>query len=364
MLYYFCMAKHPSKYRQLTLRNDSGSDLVVVSRKIDSVAAWMAAYFQFEVTTLESSQKVQKRDLATFLNFMLEEVGDDKLLNWTPRLSQTFKIWLQRETASTGSRRWHDRTVNRVLAHLKTFSKWVHKHRPFPLGNPMEKIKLLPTASLLSIDRAITGSERRRILDAADLLVEIGGRSRDRHRYRDANQRPQRQDYRPYRNRAVIYALVETGMRRGAVVNIDTDDIDFDKRTIRTREKGGREHGYQISKEGLAAIQSYLEQERSMDADHYKQSPAIFLPATGKVNKDGRLSVNAINEIWNKVCETAGVEGRTPHSARHGMGRHLIEKTGNVAAVQRQLGHQNAAYSLQYTRITDEELNDVLDDRD
>ena len=38
----------------------------------------------------------------------------------------------------------------------------------------------------------------------------------------------------------------------------------------------------------------------------------------------------------------------------------IIEKTGNVAAVQRQLGHKNAAYSLQYARITDEELNVVL----
>jgi len=28
------------------------------------------------------------------------------------------------------------------------------------------------------------------------------------------------------------------------------------------------------------------------------------------------------------------------------MGRHLIEKTGNIAAVQRQLGHTNAAYSI------------------
>jgi site-specific recombinase XerC len=34
------------------------------------------------------------------------------------------------------------------------------------------------------------------------------------------------------------------------------------------------------------------------------------------------------------------------------MGKHLIEKTGNLAAVQRQLGHTNPAYSMQYTRIT------------
>ena len=61
--------------------------------------------------------------------------------------------------------------------------------------------------------------------------------------------------------------------------------------------------------------------------------------------------------------QVADVKGKTPHNARHAMGRYIIEKTGNIAAVQRQLGHKNAAYSLQYARITDEELNMVLDGR-
>ncbi|MBT8365726.1 MAG: tyrosine-type recombinase/integrase [Deltaproteobacteria bacterium] len=67
--------------------------------------------------------------------------------------------------------------------------------------------------------------------------------------------------------------------------------------------------------------------------------------------------------MWIEVCSLAGVEGHTPHDARHAMGRHLIEKTGNIAAVQRQLGPNNAAYSIQYARITDQELADALDDR-
>jgi integrase len=70
-----------------------------------------------------------------------------------------------------------------------------------------------------------------------------------------------------------------------------------------------------------------------------------------------------INSIWNEVAEIARVEGKTPHSARHAMGRHIIEKTGNIAAVQRQLGHRNAAYSIQYARITAEELGAVLEER-
>jgi integrase len=220
----------------------------------------MAAYFQYEVTTMKSSRKVQRRDLATFLNFMVQEAGDDKLMNWTPRLSQAFKTWLQKEMNGDDARRWNDRSVNRILAHLKTFARWVHKYRPFPLGNPMDKIKSISTASLLAIDRAITSAERRWILDAADLLVETGGRSRDRHRYRDTAKRPTRKDYRPYRNRAVVYTLIETGMRRSAIVAINFEDVDFDQRAIRTEEKGGVEHVYQISLEGLQSIKDYFDQ--------------------------------------------------------------------------------------------------------
>jgi integrase len=73
--------------------------------------------------------------------------------------------------------------------------------------------------------------------------------------------------------------------------------------------------------------------------------------------------VRTVNEVWDEVCKLAVVEGRTPHSARHAMGKHIIERTGNVAAVQRQLGHRNAAYSMQYARITQEELRGVIDDR-
>ena len=45
------------------------------------------------------------------------------------------------------------------------------------------------------------------------------------------------------------------------------------------------------------------------------------------------------------------------------MGKHIIAKTGNIAAVQKQLGHKQPAYSMQYLRVTGEELNRVLDQR-
>jgi site-specific recombinase XerD len=128
------------------------------------------------------------------------------------------------------------------------------------------------------------------------------------------------------------------------------------------REKGGARHTYQVGREGLDAVRDYLEHERVQDAAR-RLSPALFLPDAGNAKSTGRLSPLAVNRIWNEVARIAGITGKTPHAARHAMGRHIVEKTGNIAAVQRQLGHKNAAYSMQYARITAEELRGVLDDR-
>ena len=347
--------------QQKTTLNNSGTLIQIREGLPDTVSTWKDAYFHFEVTTAPSSQKIQKLDIDQFIQFMIKEEGSDNRINWTPRLSKAFQTYLRNENRN-GKRRWGDRTINRILAHLKTFAKWIHKLRPFPLSDPMGKIKLFSVGSGLEIERAITPGERRRILDAADLLLEIGGRSKDRNRYRKA-ERPKRKGYRPARNRAIVYLLIETGIRRQAVTLLNVGDVDIDKSVIRATEKGGVSHDYQISREGLSAIQRYLTDERTEDFTKW-QSPALFLPAGTRTQSKGRFNVKMINNIWQQVCEMAGVKGKTPHSARHAMGKHIIEKTGNIAAVQRQLGHKNAVYSMQYARITAKELKEVIEDRE
>jgi integrase len=354
------MGKVPQKHDQIATPNDS-SLIVIPQNAPDGLRTWSRWYFDHAVTTVARSQKEQVRDLNLFIRYMEQTEKTDARSMWTPRLSESFKDHLKRSLHEDGSRHWSDRTINRVLTHLKTFAKWIHGLRPFPLGNPMAKIKALPLTNSLEVERALSAGERRRLLDAADLLPVAGGLSRNRRKHAVAV-RPRRKGYRCYRNRAIIYSLTETGMRRKAVTAINLSDVDFVKKKITVEEKGGMRHTYQINKEGLAAIRDYIENEREADFEKW-QSPALFLSPCTNPNGNGRLTVKVVNDVWNDVCKLAGIEGRTPHSARHAMGRYIIEKTGNVAAVQRQLGHKNAAYSMQYSRITDEELNVILDDR-
>jgi integrase-like protein len=125
--------------------------------------------------------------------------------------------------------------------------------------------------------------------------------------------------------------------------------LDPARHTLLITEKGGQQRKCRISREGMRAISDYLREERGGDAEHHPDAAALFLPAATVVNSRGRLSPTLINRIWNEVCLFARVKHRTPHSARHAMGVHLVKKTGNPRTAQRQLGeplHHHAVYAV------------------
>jgi len=201
---YYRKTRNHSSYETLRPGVYETSGLIEINKDFpDTISFWIEAYFRFEVTTSVSSQKVQRRDIFLFRDFMIADSGSEDRSLWSPRMSKSFYDHLKKTRRPDGKLGFSDRTVNRILAHLKTFAKWIHKLRPFALGDPMAKIKLMPVTNGLEIERAITVAERRRLLDAADLLPVVGGRSKDRNRYR-GRERPQRKGYRAWRNRAIV----------------------------------------------------------------------------------------------------------------------------------------------------------------
>ena len=152
------------KQLQNATRNISGDLIAVKNGFPDTISFWIAAYFRLEVTTSKSSQKIQKRDLALFRDFMIDDCGHEDRSLWSPRLSKAFADHLKEKDPEKGRGGYSDRSVNCILAHLKILAKWIHKLRPFPLGNPMAKMKLMPIGNGLEIERAISLAERRRIL--------------------------------------------------------------------------------------------------------------------------------------------------------------------------------------------------------
>jgi integrase len=114
--------------------------------------------------------------------------------------------------------------------------------------------------------------------------------------------RPKRKDYRAYRNRAVIYYLIETGRRRAAAVNLDLEDRDLKKKALSVRKKGGLVYCYQISLAGLQAILDYAENERRADTQDWN-SLALSLSASLKsgCGRSGNSFTVLISRVKNQI---------------------------------------------------------------
>ena len=97
--------KHP----QIAMRNvEAGRPaLAEAAPPHDDLADWLEAYFRFEVTSLASSQAVQRRDLTLFLDFMAHEEGASARADWypgSPGCSRpTCAAWWTRPAAGAGA---------------------------------------------------------------------------------------------------------------------------------------------------------------------------------------------------------------------------------------------------------------------
>src|SRR5262249_1627870 len=117
---------------QNTARKNSRALVPSCAGEQDGLGWWVEQYFQHAVTTSPASQRVQRRDLGLFLRYLQAEEGTDQRLAWMPRLARAFQQHLRQTLTPEGHRAWSDKTIQRILAHLKTFATWVHTHQPFP----------------------------------------------------------------------------------------------------------------------------------------------------------------------------------------------------------------------------------------
>ena len=285
---------------------------------------------------------------------MYRKSGSVKRLHWTPEISKKYydklRITINRET---GKRKWSVRTVFTKIAHLKSFAKWIHEIIPFPMGNPMRNINPTPPKKIgFKLDKALTIDETEEILNATDKMINESDLLKNNRR-------------KPFRDRAIIYMLIETGMRRAAVTNLLYEDVDFENLKISVYEKGEQWAEIAMSKPAANALNDYLVNERNKDNRKLK-SPYLFLP-TNKNSKakdkpgeksEYKLTPRSINVIWDFVCKGILKEHKGPHSARHAVGKMINEEKGpGDAAIA--LTHKDPATALLYSRITLDEIRDI-----
>ena len=176
---------------QNTARNNSGALVPQRAGGQDGLGWWVEQYLQHAVTTSPASQRVQRRDLGRFLRYVQSRGGHRPAAGLDAPPGTGLSAAPPADPDPEGRRVWSDKTIQRILAHLKTFATWMHTHQPFPLGHPMAAINSDPRHRA----GGGPGAHRRRTLAPARCgrsSPTIGGRSQDRKRYRTGSARAAR----------------------------------------------------------------------------------------------------------------------------------------------------------------------------
>lgn len=328
----------------------------------DSLAAWMDYYQQLAVGGVRSSAVTHKiaLHLDRFRAFFLAAYGHERISTCLRRDALAWQAHLRALPLAPA-------TVNNHLASLSAFTTWVHAHSPrlFPAGDPAKGISELGLPPLEP--RALNDDQVRSLKSVCDRLPRFH-QLRGRQWAVDLAP-PLHQHGRPWRDRALVFVLLSTGLRREELTRLDLAQVlpatpDALRRAARARlvqvqGKGHSERSVFLSADARTALADYLEQERPRDAT--SESTALFLSAQGLPARaaGGRLSPRAINLILAQIgrwhdAEMADPARRIsplrPHDLRHTFAFQLARATGADAyELERRLGHRSARYIARYT---------------
>src|SRR5947209_4576185 len=186
----------------------------------DSLDAWVECYLRLAVIGVRSEEVAQKiaLHLSRFQDFFRESYGHDRL---STCLRRDVLAW-QTQLLSQGLA--HS-TINNHLASLSAFTTWVHTHNPdlFPVGDPAKGIGELGLPPLEP--RALNPDQVRSLKNVCDRLGRFHQVKGQRRKKGEATT-PVQAHGRPWRDRAVVYVLLSTGLRREELVNLDLDQVE------------------------------------------------------------------------------------------------------------------------------------------
>jgi site-specific recombinase XerD len=328
----------------------------------DSLRAWIHHYIHFAITGVRSPNVAQKvtLHLDRFQQFVTQRYGHDCVSTCIRRDVVAWQMALQQ----TG---FAPATINNHLASLSAFTTWTHAHAPqlFPLGDPVKGVAPLALGPLEP--RALSSEQLQSLKSLCDRLPRVHQLTGRRWKGRAAA--PVRAQSRPWRDRAIIFVLLSTGVRREELIRLDLEQVSphtsLALRTVhrahitRVRGKGKTERTVFLSADARQALADYLEWERGRDAT--PRVTALFLSAHEVAARaaDGRLSCRAVNRILEQIGQRHDAEVRDParqiaplrpHDLRHTFAFHLAQVTGaDSYELERRLGHRSQRYIQRYT---------------
>lgn len=227
------------------------------------------------------------------------------------------------------------RTLLRRLSSLRSFFKYLSKEK-IVSHNPLDEIdspkldKTIPT--FMTYDQVM------HLFDQPDTSTYLG-----------------------FRDRCIMELFYSSGLRISELVGLSRSDFDATNLRLKVMGKGKKQRVVPITKTAADWLNRYLgHPERHHDGDeHFGQEDpdAIFLNKWGR-----RITVRSVDRKFEEYLMMSGLAGKiTPHTIRHTIATHWLEKGMDLKTIQVLLGHSSLATTTIYTQVSSRLKREVYD---
>lgn len=316
------------------------AQLMPVETDRKSLLAWFNLYMSVEVGEPDSNTfKAKKADLERFLEYFRSTLGCDDVDLWSVSTSKGFLNHLLRAKSERTGEKLAPSTINRVLATLRNAARWIHKHRPFPAGFPLERVKDIQLSE--PTWKGLSDADITRLKVAADQLEKIQTRSMQQ----------------PARDQAMLLVLLGTALRASELLGLDFSQYEG-KHFKNVKRKGNHVTSFVfIPQDAREGLDRYVKDVRG-------SAPGpLFQSRTGKA-----LAPQNLAEALARIADQANArlpEGEQihlhPHILRHTALRRMAERKG-IRFAQQMAGHASTKYIWRYVRPSEDEMEQALED--
>lgn len=213
---------------------------------------------------------------------------------------------------------------------VRGFFLWLVKSGVL-LENPAHDLPVVKSVRLPR--RVLTKAEARRLMNA-----------------------PSRSSVQGLRDRAILEVLYGTGLRRGECLRLDVTDVDLGQELLLVRSgKGKKDRMVPLTRQAVSALDLYLREARLKLVKDSREL-ALFLSKYGL-----RMSPTCLSTLLSKHAKASRIEGAVfPHALRHAYATHLLKGKASIRHVQELLGHQSLQATAVYTRVSIDDLREVV----
>lgn len=156
-----------------------------------------------------------------------------------------------------------------------------------------------------------------------------------------------------FRDRAIMELFYSSGLRLSEVSGLNRRDFDPKNLVLNIFGKGKKQRQAPITETAADWITRYLNHPERDE----KEPQAIFLNKWGT-----RLTPRSIDRNFAAYLKASGLSERvTPHTIRHTIATHWLEKGMDLKTIQLLLGHTSLATTTIYTHVSPKLKREVYD---